>query len=53
MNTVPILAGQELVLDWKPALPVGKDDKVQPDKNAFDQIAQADKKLRKAKAKAT
>ena len=53
VNTVPILAGQELVLDWKPALPVGKDDKVQPDKNAFDQIAQADKKLRKAKAKAT
>ena len=45
------MAGQELILNWKATKP-DKDDKVVR-KNAFDQIAYADKKGRKAKAKAT
>ena len=51
VNTVPIMAGQELILSWKATKP-GKDDK-DVRKNAFDQIANADRKGRKAKAKAT
>ena len=48
VNTVPIMAGQELILSWK----VTKPDKDNKDvrKNAFDQIAYAGKKGRKAKA---
>ena len=52
VNTEPILAGQELILNWKPTKP-DKDDKGVPRKNAFDQIAQADRKQRTAKTKAT
>ena len=51
VNTEPIMAGQELILNWKVTKP-DKDDK-QVRKNAFDQIASADRKGRKAKAKAT
>jgi hypothetical protein len=55
VNTQPILAGHELILNWKATKPDknGTDDKDAPRKNAFDQIAHADKKVRKAKAKAT
>ena len=55
VNTVPMKAGQELILTWKPTKPGkdGKDDKTVPRKNAFDQIAHADRKLRKAKTRAT
>ena len=55
VNTVPKKAGQELILNWKPTKPGkdGKDDKKVPRENAFDQIAHADRKLRKAKTKAT
>ena len=52
MNTEPILAGQELISNWKPKK-LEKDYKDVPRKNAFDQIAQADRKQRKAKTKAT
>ena len=51
VNTQPIMAGQELILNWKATKP-DKVDKVVR-KNAFDQIASEDKKGRKAKAKAT
>ena len=51
VNTEPILAGQELILNWKATKPDKLDEVVR--KNAFDQIASADKKGRKAKANAT
>ena len=55
VNTVPIQAGQELILPWKPTKPGkdGKDDKTVPRKKAFGQITHADRKLRKAKTRAT
>ena len=52
VNNVPIKAGQEIILKFTPKKP-DVDEKDVPRKNAFDQIAQADRKQRKAKAKAT
>ena len=52
VNTEPILAGQEIILNWTPKKP-DKEEKDVPRKNAFDQIAQADRKQRKARTKAT
>ena len=55
VNTVPMKAGKELILNWNTTRP-GKNDKEDKKvlrKNAFDQIAQADRQNRKAKTKAT
>ena len=52
VNTERILAGKEIILNWTPKTPP-KDEKDVPRKNAFDQIAQADRRQRKAMTKAT
>ena len=51
-NYKRILAGKEIILNWTPKKPP-KDEKDVPRKNAFDQIAQKDRRQRKARTKAT
>ena len=50
VNTERILAGKEIILNWTPKKPP-KDEKDVPRKNAFDQIAQQDKRQIRAMAK--
>ena len=52
VNTVPIKAGREIILKFTPKK-LAVDAKDVPRKNAFDQIAQKDKKQRKARPQAT
>ena len=51
VNTVPIMAGEEVILKWK-AKPAQKRKDDQPEKTAFDQIARQEKKRVRGNAKA-
>ena len=53
VNTVPIPAGKEVILNWKAAKRGDKGNGDAKRKTALDQIAQEDKKQRKAKTKMT
>ena len=52
VNTERIRAGKEIILNWNVTKPP-KEQKDVPRKNAFDQIAQKDKRQRKARPQAT
>ena len=52
VNTVPIMAGKEVILKWK-AQPDKRKAAPKPERTAFDQIAQEDKRQRKAKSQST
>ena len=51
VNTVPIMAGEEVILKWK-AKPAQKRKDDQPEKTAFDQIARQEKKRVRGNANA-